>query len=123
MSIFLLGAVDTHNVPVCDVLALFGGNLALASKENGFGCGNEALDFHSKGFHPDVLVFGMLHEVAVFQEFASLVVKDSGSHVMKELERVLSGSCFLGGKWRLLACLFEYLKDGVLSDHALVMVL
>ncbi len=84
-----------------------------------FGRGDEALDFRPKGFHPDVLVFGMLHEVAVFQKFASLVVKDSGSHVVKELERVSSGSCLLGGKWHLLACLFDYLKDGVLSDHAL----
>jgi hypothetical protein len=32
----------------------------------------------------------MLHEVVVFKELTSFVIKDGGGHVVEELERVLS---------------------------------
>jgi hypothetical protein len=86
----LLGAVYAEDAAVCDILALFGWDLAFASEENCFGHGDKAMDFCSKWLHPHVLVLWMLHEVAVFKELTSFVVKDGGGHVVEELERVLS---------------------------------
>jgi hypothetical protein len=47
-------------------------------KKNGFGRGDEATYLGAKGLHPNVFVLWMFHQMAVFEEFPGVLVKDGG---------------------------------------------
>jgi hypothetical protein len=76
MGIHLLRLVGANNVPISDVFAAISGDLAFVMEEYSLSHCDEAAYFGQEGFHLNIFVLWMFHQMMVFKEFSGILVKN-----------------------------------------------
>ena len=90
--------MGAHNATVRDILASVLWDHTLGHECNRLSGGGESSDLRSEGFAPDVFVFWMLEEVAVFQEISSFFVMNGRCEVSDEAQWVSARGGLLIGE-------------------------